>query len=89
VALGQLALGIILGLGQLSTGLAAIGQVSVAVLFGLGQFATGYISIGQFAFGKYVLAQFGRGEFVLSIKRTDQQAVEFFKALPIIKHFLH
>jgi hypothetical protein len=89
IAIGQLAIGFLLGLGQLSTGAAAIAQAAIGVYFGLGQFAAGYIAIGQFAFGKYVLAQSGAGEFVLSIARHDQQAVDFFKTLPIIKGLLY
>lgn len=88
VAIGQLAIGLVFGLGQLSTGLAAVAQAAIGVYFGLGQLATGYIAIGQFAIGKYVLAQMGLGEFVLSMTRKDPQAIEFFKALPIIKNFL-
>jgi hypothetical protein len=89
VAIGQLAIGLLFGLGQLSTGLAAVAQAAIGVYFGLGQLATGYIAIGQLAFGKYVLAQFGFGEFVLSITRRDQQAIDFFKTFPVIKNFLH
>ena len=89
VAIGQIAIGLIFGLGQLSTGLAAAGQVAIAAVFGLGQFATGYIAIGQFALGRYVLAQLGFGEFVWSVKHADPPAIEFFKALPIIRHFIH
>ena len=85
---GQLAIGIIFGLGQLATGLWAIGQIALGLVFGLGQFAMGYVAIGQFAFGKYVLAQFGWGEFVWIVKRADMQAIEFFKHLPFIKDFL-
>lgn len=88
LAIGQLAIGIVLGLGQLSSGLAALGQIAIAAYLGLGQFVVGYIAIGQFALGKYVLAQFGSGEFVWSIKRADPQAIEFFKALPIIRLFI-
>jgi len=88
LAIGQLAIGIVFGAGQLSTGLAAIGQAAIAVLFGLGQLATGYIAIGQFGLGKYVLAQSGIGEFVWSTKRTDPEAIEFFKSLPVIRYFL-
>jgi len=88
VAVGQLAIGLALGLGQLSTGLVAVAQAAFALVFGLGQLATGYIAIGQFAFGIYVLAQVGIGEFVLSMKRADPEAIEFFKSLPIIQHFL-
>jgi hypothetical protein len=55
---------------------------------GLAKFATGYITIGQFAFAKYVLAQMGFGKFVWIATRADPQAVEFFKSLPIIRHFL-
>jgi hypothetical protein len=88
IAIGQLAIGFLFGLGQLSTGLAAVGQAAIGVYFGLGQLATGYIAIGQFATGKYVLAQAGFGKYVWSVTRKDPQAVEFFKALPIIKDFL-
>jgi hypothetical protein len=88
IAIGQLAIGFLFGLGQLSTGLAAVAQAAIGVYFGLGQLATGYIAIGQFAIGKYVLAQAGFGKFVLSVTRKDPQAMEFFKALPIIKDFL-
>ena len=87
VAIGQLAIGLLLGLGQLGTGVAAFGQAAIGVAFGLGQLATGYIAIGQFAIGKYVLAQVGLGEFVLSVHRRDEQAIEFFKTLPIISGF--
>jgi hypothetical protein len=89
IAIGQLAIGLILGLGQLSTGLAAVGQAAIGIAFGLGQLATGYIAIGQFAIGKYVLAQLGLGEYVLSAARQDQQAIEFFKTLPVLRQFIH
>ena len=88
VAIGQLAIGIILGLGQLTTGVWAVGQVAIGLVFGLGQFATGYAAIGQFAFGRYVLAQFGSGQFICTMQRTDWEAIEFFKHLPIIRDFL-
>jgi hypothetical protein len=81
--------GLIFGLGQLSTGLAAAGQVALAAFLGLGQLATGYIAIGQLALGRYVLAQAGFGEFVWSVKRADPQAIEFFKSLPLIRYFIH
>lgn len=88
VAIGQLALGIIFGLGQLSTGTMAVAQFAIGIYFGLGQFATGYIAIGQFAIGKYVLAQGGVGEFVLSMGRSDPEAIEFFKSMPVIRYFI-
>lgn len=88
LAIGQLALGIIFGLGQLSTGLTAIAQFAISLYFGFGQFTTGYIAIGQFAIGKYVLAQFGVGDFVLSINRSDPQAIEFFKSMPVVRYFI-
>jgi hypothetical protein len=72
IAIGQAAIGLVFGLGQLSTGLAAIGQVAIGIALGLGQFATGYIAIGQFAIGKYIIAQFGIGETVLSIPKTHR-----------------
>ena len=88
VAFGQLAFGIGLGLGQIATGVWAIGQIALGLVFGLGQFATGYVAIGQFAIGRYVLAQGGLGEFVWSMQRSDYEAVEFFRNLPLIKDFL-
>jgi hypothetical protein len=88
LAIGQLAIGIILGLGQLSSGIAALGQVAVGAYIGLGQFVVGYAAIGQIAFGKYVLAQIGIGEFVLSVKRADPQAIEFFRNFPVICYFI-
>jgi hypothetical protein len=89
IAIGQLSFGLLFGLGQMTFGLIAIGQSAIGVVFGLGQLASGYIAIGQFAFGRYVLAQFGLGEYVLSVTRKDPQAIEFFKAFPIIRDFLH
>lgn len=88
LAVGQLAVGIGLGFGQLATGVLAIGQAAMGGWFGLGQFATGYIAIGQVAWGQYVLAQVGKGEFVLSMQRWDTEALKFFKAFPLIGQFL-
>ncbi|MGA2172493.1 MAG: hypothetical protein ABSG82_05705 [Sedimentisphaerales bacterium] len=88
IAIGQVSLGLILGIGQLTFGSAAIGQTAIGVAVGIGQLTTGYIAIGQIAFGKYVLAQFGVGEFVLSMTRKDSQAIEFFKGWPIIKNYI-
>jgi hypothetical protein len=87
IAIGQLAIGFLFGLGQLSTGLAAVAQAAIGVYFGIGQLATGYAAIGQVAFGKYVLAQVGFGEFVFSAKHRDPEAIEFFKTMPIIRNF--
>jgi hypothetical protein len=60
----------------------------MAVFVGLSQLVTGHITIGQSAMGTYVLAQGRLGEVVLSMKRADPEAIEFFKTLPIIKYFL-
>lgn len=81
IAIGQAALGLLLGLGQGATGLYAIGQAAIGLMFGLGQIATGEIAIGQLAYGKYVLAQIGYGDYVWSMKRADPEAVTFFKSL--------
>lgn len=81
IAIGQLGLGLLLGLGQGATGLYAVGQAAIGFLFGLGQVATGEIAIGQFAYGKYVLAQIGYGDYVWSTNRADPEAVVFFKSL--------
>jgi hypothetical protein len=89
LAIGQFAIGFLFGLGQVSAGLATIGQVAIGVYFGLGQVAIGQIAIGQLAYGKYVLAQLGFGENVLSITRRDEPAFEFFKSFPVIKNFFH
>jgi hypothetical protein len=89
LSIGQLAIGFLFGLGQVSTGLATIGQVAIGVYFGLGQVAVGHVAIGQLAYGKYVLAQVGFGENVLSITRRDEPAFEFFKSFPVIKNFFH
>jgi len=88
VAIGHMSIGILLGLGQLATGIWAVGQMAIGFVFGLGQFATGYVAIGQFAYGKYVLAQLGSGKFIWTMNRSDWQAVEFFKHLPIVRDFL-
>jgi hypothetical protein len=81
IAIGQLGLGLLFGLGQGSTGLYAVGQVAVGSMFGLGQLATGEIAIGQLCYGKYVLAQFGHGDYVWSQNRADPEAVRFFRSL--------
>jgi len=81
IAIGQAGLGLLLGLGQGATGLYAIGQAAIGLMFGLGQIATGEIAIGQLAYGNYVLAQVGYGDYVWSMKRADPEAVKFFKSL--------
>ena len=81
VAIGQLGLGLLLGLGQGATGLYAVGQAAIGLMFGLGQFATGETAIGQLAYGNYVLAQMGYGDYVWSMKRADPEAVAFFRSL--------
>jgi len=81
IAIGQLGLGLLLGLGQGATGLYAIGQAAMGLIFGLGQIGTGEIAIGQVAYGKYVLAQVGYGDYVWSTQRADPEAVIFFKSL--------
>jgi len=81
IAIGQLGLGLLLGLGQGATGLYAIGQAAMGLLFGLGQIATGEVAIGQLAYGNYVLAQIGYGDYVWSTNRADPDAIVFFKSL--------
>ncbi len=88
IAVGQLAIGVAFGLGQLAFGTVALGQFAIAAAFGLGQFAAGYVAIGQFVLGGYGLGQFGFGKFLWTMHRTDAQAVEFFKALPLIGSLL-
>ncbi len=81
VAIGQLGLGIAFGLGQACTGILALGQLAIASTFAIGQFAVGYAAIGQLAMGKYVLAQFGMGDFVWDMRGQAPQAVQFFQSL--------
>ncbi len=79
ITIAQFGVGFLFGFGQFVTGTFAIGQFALALLFGLGQFATGTTAIGQVAYGKYVLAQTGFGEFVWSSKIRDARAIEHFK----------
>jgi hypothetical protein len=80
IAIGQLAIGLLFGLGQASTGMLAIGQLAVGAAIGLGQFATGTMAVGQLAFGRYVLAQFGIGEYVWDMRQASPIAKQFFQA---------
>ena len=80
IAIGQLSIGVLFGLGQACMGLFALGQIALATSFGVGQLATGYAAIGQFAYGKYVLAQIGFGEFVWDTRGVSNDAVRFFQA---------
>lgn len=88
IAVGQLAIGVAFGLGQLAFGTVALAQFAIAAAFGLGQFAVGYVAIGQFVLGGYGLGQFGFGKFLWTMHHKDAQAVEFFKALPLIGSLL-
>lgn len=81
IAIGPLGIGILLGLGLVSTRVVAVGQVAIGFIFGLGQLATGFIAIAQVGIGKYVLAQIKFGEHVWSQKVVDPEAVRFFKSL--------
>jgi hypothetical protein len=81
VAIGQLGVGVLLGLGQACTGMFALGQFAAAYTFAIGQFATGYTAIGQIAFGKYVLAQVGFGDNVWDMRGASQDAVKYFQSL--------
>ena len=81
IAIGQLAISPLVALGQAAVGLATIGQLSIALIFGLGQIATGMVAIGQIAFGKYVLAQIGFGQFVWDTRQVSPIAQEFFRSL--------
>ena len=80
IAVGQLSIGLLFGLGQACTGIFALGQFAVATALGVGQFATGYAAIGQIAYGKYVLAQVGFGEFVWDVRGVSADAVKFFQS---------
>jgi hypothetical protein len=80
VAIGQLGVGLLFGLGQATTGMFALGQFALASSFGIGQFAVGYAAIGQIAYGKYVLAQIGFGEFVWDMRHAAPDAVKFYQS---------
>lgn len=80
IAIGQLSIGLLFGLGQACTGIFALGQFAVATALAVGQFATGYAAIGQIAYGKYVLAQVGFGEFVWDTRGVSADAVKFFQS---------
>jgi len=84
IAIGQLAVGVAFGLGQLATGAVVIGQFAVAAGFAMGQFAAGYVAVGQFVLGKYCLGQFGFGTYLWTMTRSDPEAIELFKSLPLI-----
>ncbi len=89
ITFAQFGVGLVFGFGQFVTGAYAIGQLALALFFGLGQFATGITAIGQIAYGKYVLAQVGFGEFVWSPKVRDPHAIQYFKSLwQSVKEFL-
>lgn len=81
IAVGQLGLGLVAGLGQACTGIYAVGQLALGYQLGVGQLAIGLTAIGQFALGKYVLAQFGFGEFVWDMRGAAPEAREYFRAL--------
>ena len=81
IAIGQLAIGVLLGLGQATAGIFALGQLALSGIIGIGQLACGHMAIGQLAFGEFVLAQFGWGTYVWDMKRTDVEAVQFFRQL--------
>jgi hypothetical protein len=81
VAIGQLSVGLLLGLGQASAGLVSIGQGALGIAVGIGQAVTGHVAVGQMAYGHYVLAQIGWGNYVWDMRAAAPQAVQFFKAL--------
>jgi hypothetical protein len=80
VALGQLAIGLLFGLGQAATGMFALGQLAIAGIVGIGQVATGTVAVGQFCLGRYVLAQFGFGQYVWDMRTASPVAQQFFRA---------
>lgn len=81
IAIGQLALGLLFGLGQGTTGIVAIGQGALGVAIGIGQFATGFVAVGQMAVGFYVLAQHGIGRNVWDMSGCAPAAKQFFESL--------
>jgi hypothetical protein len=80
-AIGQLAVGLLFGLGQAATGLLAVGQLAVALACGVGQVATGLVAVGQFGLGYYVLAQLGAGRYVWDVRNVSPEAEQFFEWL--------
>jgi hypothetical protein len=81
VAVGQLSLGLVFGLGQATVGAICIGQAALGIIFGAGQLATGQVAIGQIAVGSYVLAQIGWGRHVIDMRAVDPVAKDFFLSL--------
>lgn len=81
ITIAQFGVGLLFGFDQFMAGFTAISQFALTIHFGIGQFVTGKTAIGQFAYGQYVLARVGYGEFVWSVSRKDPVAVEYFECL--------
>lgn len=81
IALGQASIGLLFCLAQAGAGILAIGQMAIGVHFGVGQLATGTTAIGQLAIGKYVLAQWGLGSYVWTVRHSDPEALKHFQQL--------
>ena len=81
ITIAQFGIGLLFGFGQFMAGFTALSQFALTIHFGIGQFVAGKTAIGQLAFGKYVLAQIGYGEFVWSVSRKDPMAAEYFQQL--------
>ena len=85
-AIGGLSIGIF-ALGGFSIGLIACGGGAIGLIaagggaagmIAIGGGAIGYIAIGGGAIGRYTLAGGGKGISVLSYRRQDREAAEFF-----------
>lgn len=89
IALGDVATGVI-AIGGLAHGLIAVGGVAVGLItvagVGLGAFVIGGVALAQTAFGGVAIGQYAKGgaavgPHVVSSKRVDESAAEWFGRL--------
>ena len=78
ITVAQFGVGLLFGFGQFIVGFAAVAQFAITLYLGLGQFTVGHIAIGQIAFGHFVLAQAGYGQYIWSTNIHDPIAMQYF-----------
>lgn len=88
IAVGQLAIGVAFGLGQLATGAVAVGQFALAGAFGLGQFAAGYVGDRAVCAWHVRTGTVRFGGIPVDDGRSDPEAMEMFRSLPLIGSLL-
>lgn len=85
IAIGGAAIGVV-AIGGGAFGLLAIGGGAVGFI-AIGGGAVGYIAVGGGGYGYYVLVGDGAGKHVISRKRQDPTAIEFFtRYLPRLRN---